>query len=160
MTHRHICLNISANLLKSIVAWKTGGFQTCLMHNRVTDQTSISSCWHLAYKCDLKFYYFTFKCWILLKPVLGAWTVACTFQYCPWTGSIKPSLQHFQFCRVGLNNGVRDLCRLHDMPGHHASLSTKWFKNPFMRDKMLNRAILRNAGTHTRIGVTLYPKVP
>jgi hypothetical protein len=28
--------------------------------------------------------------------------VTCTFQYRPWTGSIKPSLQHFQFCCVGL----------------------------------------------------------
>jgi hypothetical protein len=28
------------------------------------------------------------------------------FQYRPCTGSIKPSLQHFQFCRVGLSLGI------------------------------------------------------
>jgi hypothetical protein len=37
------------------------------------------------------------KCWILLMPVLGAWTVTCTFHYRPWTGLIKPSQQHFHF---------------------------------------------------------------
>jgi hypothetical protein len=37
---------------------------------------------------------------------VGAWTVTCTFQYCPWTCSIKPSRQHFQFCRVGLSWGI------------------------------------------------------
>jgi hypothetical protein len=47
-----------------------------------------------------------FKCWILLKPVLAAWTVVCTCQYRPWTGSIKLSLQHFQFCRFGLSLGI------------------------------------------------------
>jgi hypothetical protein len=43
------------------------------------------------------------KCWILLKPVLGAWTVVCTWQYRPWTGLVKPSLQHFQLFRVRLS---------------------------------------------------------
>jgi hypothetical protein len=33
--------------------------------------------------------------------VLG-WGRACTFHYRPWTGSIKPSLQHFHFCHVFL----------------------------------------------------------
>ena len=28
-------------------------------------------------------------------------TVACTFHYRPWTGSIKTSLQHLQFCCCG-----------------------------------------------------------
>jgi hypothetical protein len=32
--------------------------------------------------------------------------VVCTWQYRPWTGSIKPSLQHFQFCRVWLSLGI------------------------------------------------------
>jgi hypothetical protein len=32
--------------------------------------------------------------------------VVCIWQYRPWTGSIKPSLQHFQFCRVGLSLGI------------------------------------------------------
>jgi hypothetical protein len=36
----------------------------------------------------------------------GAWTVVCTWQYRPSTGSIKPSLQHFQFRRVGLSSGI------------------------------------------------------
>jgi hypothetical protein len=31
------------------------------------------------------------KCWILLKPVLGAWTVACNYHYRLQTGSIKKS---------------------------------------------------------------------
>jgi hypothetical protein len=44
-----------------------------------------------------------FKCWIVLKSVLGSWTVTCTFQCCPWTGSIKTSHQHFQFYRVWLS---------------------------------------------------------
>jgi hypothetical protein len=51
------------------------------------------------------FYHCKLKCWILLKPVLGTLTVVCTWQHRPWTGSIKPSLQHFQFCRFGLSVG-------------------------------------------------------
>jgi hypothetical protein len=47
---------------------------------------------------NAKCYHFMFKCWILLKAVLGAWTVVCTLQYRTWTGLIKPSLQHFHFC--------------------------------------------------------------
>jgi hypothetical protein len=38
--------------------------------------------------------------------VLGAWTVTCIFHYRSWTGSIKPSMQHFQFCRVRLSLGI------------------------------------------------------
>jgi hypothetical protein len=34
---------------------------------------------------------------ILLNPVLGAWAVTCTFQYRPWTGSIKPSVQYYHY---------------------------------------------------------------
>ena len=49
---------------------------------------------------------------ILLKPVLGAWTVACTLHYLPWTGSIKPSLQHLQFCCFGLSLGFLFSCIL------------------------------------------------
>jgi hypothetical protein len=41
-----------------------------------------------------------------LSRCYGAWTVTCTFQYRLWTGSIKPSLQHFQFCSVGLSLGI------------------------------------------------------
>jgi hypothetical protein len=33
-------------------------------------------------------------------------TVAWTMQYCPWTGSIKPSLQHFQFCSFEHSLGI------------------------------------------------------
>jgi hypothetical protein len=44
---------------------------------------------------------FMFKCWILLKPALGAWAVICTFQYSPWTDSIRPSLQPFQCSHLG-----------------------------------------------------------
>jgi hypothetical protein len=42
-----------------------------------------------------------FICWILLRPVLRAWTVTFTFQYRPWAGSIKPNLQYFQCCLKG-----------------------------------------------------------
>jgi hypothetical protein len=52
-------------------------------------------------------YHFMFKCGILLISVLGEWTVVCVWQYRPWTGSIKPSMQHIQFCRVGLSLGIR-----------------------------------------------------
>jgi hypothetical protein len=31
------------------------------------------------------------------------WTVVCTWQYRPWAGWIKPSLQHFQFCCFGFS---------------------------------------------------------
>jgi hypothetical protein len=41
-----------------------------------------------------------------LSLCYGTWTRTCTFQYRPWTGSIKPSLQHFKFCRVGLSLGI------------------------------------------------------
>jgi hypothetical protein len=42
-----------------------------------------------------KFTICVFECWILLKPVVGAWTVTYTIQYRPCTRSSKPSLQHF-----------------------------------------------------------------
>jgi hypothetical protein len=32
--------------------------------------------------------------------------VVCTWQYRPWADSIKPSPQHFQFCRFGLSIGI------------------------------------------------------
>jgi hypothetical protein len=41
-----------------------------------------------------------------LKQVLEAWSVTWTFQYRPWTGSIKPSQQYFQFCSVELSLGI------------------------------------------------------
>jgi hypothetical protein len=67
----------------------------------------ITAVWtHRRMFLNSKFYNFMFKCWVRLKPVLGAWTVTCNFQYRPWTGSIKPSLQHFQFCRVELSLGI------------------------------------------------------
>jgi hypothetical protein len=48
--------------------------------------------------------HFRVKHWILLKPVLG--TITYNFWYRPWKGSIKPSLQHFQFCCVGHSLGI------------------------------------------------------
>jgi hypothetical protein len=45
---------------------------------------------------------FMFKCWILLRPMLGVRTVVCTWQFRTFTGSIKPSLQYFQCCCFGL----------------------------------------------------------
>ena len=51
-----------------------------------------------------------FNCWILLKPVLGAWAIACTYHYRPWTGLIKPSLQHLQFYCLGLSLGILFSC--------------------------------------------------
>ena len=51
-----------------------------------------------------------FKFWIL--PVL--WSVelevAFTFHYGPWTGLIKPSLQHLKLCCVELSLGVPFFC--------------------------------------------------
>jgi hypothetical protein len=45
---------------------------------------------------------FTSSCWIMIKLVVGAWTMALHCHNRPWTSSIKPSLQHFQFRRVGV----------------------------------------------------------
>jgi hypothetical protein len=45
-----------------------------------------------------------------------AWTVVCTFKYRPWTGSIKPSLQQFNFGRVGLSLGILYLSILWSHP--------------------------------------------
>ena len=47
-----------------------------------------------------------FKCWILLKPVLGGVDGSLLFPLPPWSGSIKPRLQHLQFCYFGLSLGV------------------------------------------------------
>jgi hypothetical protein len=58
----------------------------------------------------------------------GAWTVTCTFKYCPWTGSIKPSLQHFQFCHVGFF--FKDSYVLYSN-GHYVSLDTD-INNPLI----------------------------
>jgi hypothetical protein len=87
-------------------AW--GPYATChgMARKCHIECSMITAVWtHLRMFLNSKFYYFMFKWWILLKPVLGAWRVTFTFQYRPWTGSIKPSLQHFQFCRVGLSLG-------------------------------------------------------
>jgi hypothetical protein len=46
---------------------------------------------HLRIFLNSKFYHFMFKCWILLKPVLGGMEVSCTFHYRPWTDLIKPT---------------------------------------------------------------------
>jgi hypothetical protein len=34
---------------------------------------------------------------------VGSWTVTCIFQNRSWIRSVKPSLQHLQFCRFGLS---------------------------------------------------------
>jgi hypothetical protein len=67
----------------------------------------ITAVWtHLRMFLNSKFYCFTFKCWILLKLVLGGVDGNLQFYHRPWTGSIKPSLHHFQFCRIGLSLGI------------------------------------------------------
>jgi hypothetical protein len=44
-------------------------------------------------------------CYILWSEhICGCFT--CTFQYRLWTGSFKPSLQHFQLCCVGHSLGI------------------------------------------------------
>jgi hypothetical protein len=43
---------------------------------------------------------FTFKCWMLFKQLLCMWTIACTYHFCPRTGSTKPGLQYCQLYRV------------------------------------------------------------
>jgi hypothetical protein len=55
---------------------------------------------------NLKLYQFMLNVEFCLSRCSGAWTVACTWHFCPWTCSIKPSLQHFQFCRVGHSLGI------------------------------------------------------
>ena len=42
----------------------------------------------------------------------GAWTVSCTFQCRPWTGSIKPGLQNLRFYCFALSLGVPYFCIL------------------------------------------------
>ena len=37
------------------------------------------------------------KFWILRIPMLGSWTVAYSFHFRPWTGSIQQSLQYLHF---------------------------------------------------------------
>jgi hypothetical protein len=76
---------------------------TEVSHWRFNDYRRIK---HLQMFQNSKFWHFMFKCLFLLRPVLGVWTVICTWQYRPWTGSIKPSLHYFQFCRVGLSLGI------------------------------------------------------
>jgi hypothetical protein len=67
----------------------------------------ITAVWtHLRMFLNSKLYHFMFECWILLKLVLGSWTVVCTWQFRPLTGSIKPTMQHFKFWCVGLYLGI------------------------------------------------------
>ena len=40
------------------------------------------------------------KYWVALNPGLDGVGSNMHFHYCPWTGSIKPSLQYFHICRV------------------------------------------------------------
>jgi hypothetical protein len=40
------------------------------------------------------------KYWVVLNPGLDGVGSNMYFHYCPWTGSIKPSLQYFHICRV------------------------------------------------------------
>jgi hypothetical protein len=87
----------------------------CLLSH--IEGSMINAVWtHLRMFINSKFYHFMFKCWILLKPVLRGVDGICTLQYRPWTGSIKPSLQHFQFCGVGLSLGVQYLSTLWSHP--------------------------------------------
>jgi hypothetical protein len=52
------------------------------------ESSMITAVWtHLRIFLNSKFYHFVFKCWILLKSVLGAWAESCTWKYRPWTGS-------------------------------------------------------------------------
>jgi hypothetical protein len=49
-----------------------------------------------------------FQNFIMLKLVLVAWTVTCTYHYVPLSSMIRlnqtePATFHFQFCRIGLS---------------------------------------------------------
>jgi hypothetical protein len=39
-----------------------------------------------------------YKYWLAINPGLGGVGSYMNFHYCPWTGSIKPSLQYFHIC--------------------------------------------------------------
>jgi hypothetical protein len=67
----------------------------------------ITAIWpHLQMFQNSKFYQFMINVEFCLSRFYGDWTVTCTYQYRPWKGSIKPSLQQFQFCCVGLSLGI------------------------------------------------------
>jgi hypothetical protein len=75
---------------------------------------------HLRMFLNSKFYHFC------LSRCYGAWTVVCTLQYRPWTGSIKPSLQHLQLCCVGLSLGILIFSIL-PQTAHFKKLLIRWF---------------------------------
>jgi hypothetical protein len=62
------------------------------------DGFMIAALWtHLRMFLNQNFTIFMIKCWIMLKPVLGEWTINCIFHYRQWTGTIKPSFQQLHF---------------------------------------------------------------
>jgi hypothetical protein len=87
-------------------------FAQCVFHGMALlchiEGSMITAVWtHLRMFQNTKFYNFMFiNVEFCLSRCLGAWTVVCTWQFRPWTGSIKLSLQHFQFWRIGLLLGI------------------------------------------------------
>jgi hypothetical protein len=64
----------------------------------------ITAIWtHLRMFQNSKLYQFMVNVEFCIKPVLGGVGGSLHCQYRSWTGSIKPSLQRFQFCCVGLS---------------------------------------------------------
>jgi hypothetical protein len=52
---------------------------------------------------------FTDSWYLVYSSHICSSSISCLptyWQYCSWTGSIKPSPQHFQFCRFGLSLGI------------------------------------------------------
>jgi hypothetical protein len=98
-------------ILKSLVTW---------MNTHLTVNVSgLNSMWKLwvnrrlntsADVSKFKMLPFHNHYYMLISAKAGAWggalTLVCSWQYSPWTGSIKPSLQHLQFCQVGLSLGI------------------------------------------------------
>jgi hypothetical protein len=74
---------------------------TCVSHWRFHDNRHVNTSVDVS-----KLYQFMLNVEFCLSRCSGAWTVVCTWQYRPWTGAIKPILQQFQFCRVGLSVGI------------------------------------------------------
>jgi hypothetical protein len=63
----------------------------------------VTAIWiHLRVFQNSKLYQFIVNVEFCLSRCKGTWTVVCTWQYRPWTGS----MQHFQFYRVRLSLGI------------------------------------------------------
>jgi hypothetical protein len=72
----------------------------------------------------------------------GAWTVVFTWQYRPWSDSINPNLQHFQFWRFVRSLEILYFSQFHELAmimGH-----CNCYKNLL---KMLWRVILRRTAS-------------